>query len=396
MCRDTSDESFSAEEERIPVALQAVFLASNRGKEVNEPPPGCIASKSFKPKSLWKRLSPRRKVKSILISSGNFPPPPPLEAPSSPKHEISPFAYLGSTVLSRGYSNKTFSSLETAYFNDPTAYQRASFGRHFAEAVRFGNIHALRKCLLAGLSPNASNAHGESVLHMACRSNQAACFRLLMAFGAEVQVCDSNGRTILHEACWCEDPSFEIIEAILDVDTRMLFLTDSRGSTPLEYVRRENWTRFTKFLMTKKDKYWPDRDFTSLGPEKDPEITLDGPHSRPIENLRPDLSLASITAMAEGIFSRCHLLDSGKSYKSIEDGYTDSSEYSDSEDLDCTDSEVDRIDNAGDTDDECEEEEDNNNDEDDCSVTSLDSFDEDEMKQILASIGRSMPVRWCK
>ena len=318
----------------------------------------------------------------------------PLQASSLPKHEISPFAYLGSTVLSRGYSNKTFSALETAYFNHPTAYQRASFGSNFLDAVRFGNIHTLRKCLLAGLSPNASNAHGESILHTACRSSQAACFRLLMTFGAKVQVCDSSGRTTLHAACWCEDPSFEIIEAILDVDTRMLFIADSRGSTPLEYIPRENWTRFTKFLMSKKDKYWPDRDFTSLGPERDPELSLEEPHSRPIENLRPDLSLASVTAMAEGRNSGCYLSDSVKSHKSIEDGYTENSDCSCSEDPDSTESELEVFDDTDD--DEYEDGDDNNNDEEDCSVTSLDSFDEDEMKQVLASIGASMPVRWCK
>jgi hypothetical protein len=32
---------------RIPVSLQAVFLASNRGQEVNKPPPGNMASRVF-------------------------------------------------------------------------------------------------------------------------------------------------------------------------------------------------------------------------------------------------------------------------------------------------------------------------------------------------------------
>ena len=32
---------------RIPLALQAVFLASNRGKDVNKPPPEKAASKTF-------------------------------------------------------------------------------------------------------------------------------------------------------------------------------------------------------------------------------------------------------------------------------------------------------------------------------------------------------------
>jgi hypothetical protein len=32
---------------RIPASLQAVFLASNRGKEVHKPPPGQVCSKVF-------------------------------------------------------------------------------------------------------------------------------------------------------------------------------------------------------------------------------------------------------------------------------------------------------------------------------------------------------------
>lgn len=260
----------------------------------------------------------------------------------------------------------------------------ASYGGHFVGAVRFGNVHALRKCLVAGLSPNASNVHGESVLHTAGRSGRAASFRLLVAFGAEVQVCDSSGRTPLHCACWSEGPSFEIIETILDVDKRMLFLADSCGSTPLEYVRRQNWTGFTRFLMTKKDKYWPDRDFATLGPEDDPELTLEQPHSRPMESLRPDLSLGSIAAIAEGRYSQSCLSDSHKSPRSIEDGYTESSDFSD---LECSESKK-CVDDDDDSDD--------GYDEDDNSVTSGDSFDEDEMELILQSIGGSMPVQWCK
>ena len=61
-----------------------------------------------------------------------------------------------------------------------------------------------------------------------------------------------------------------------------------------------------------------------------------------------------------------------------------------------TETEAYPMDETADSDDEYEEEDVDKNDEDDCSVTSLDSFDEDEMNQILASIGASMPVRWCK
>lgn len=208
-----------------------------------------------------------------------------------------------------------------------------------------------------------------------------------MEFGANVQVCDDRGRSPLHVACWAENPSFEIIEMILDVDKRMLFLADNRGSTPLEYVRRENWTQFTKFLMSVKDKYWPDRDFENLGTEKDPELTLDKPNSHPMEDPRYDLSLNSVRAIAEGAQAR-PLSSSIKSAKSLEDGFTEYSDSTDSVFLDGTESEDN--DEFSDSDEEDDEEDE---DDDDYSET---SFDEDEMKEILQSIGANAPVQWSK
>ena len=53
-------DSSGQSQERIPVTLQNVFLASNRGKEVHKPPPGNIASRTFS-----RLLSFRKKKKSV-------------------------------------------------------------------------------------------------------------------------------------------------------------------------------------------------------------------------------------------------------------------------------------------------------------------------------------------
>jgi hypothetical protein len=47
---------------RIPATLQAVFLASNRGKEVNKPPPAAVASKVFFRNWLFQRQTGSKKA----------------------------------------------------------------------------------------------------------------------------------------------------------------------------------------------------------------------------------------------------------------------------------------------------------------------------------------------
>ena len=72
-------------EDRVPVALQAVFLASNRGKEVHQPPPNSLANKLFRRKSLWQKIqspirSPLRRSKAstkLPSPEESIPPPPP-------------------------------------------------------------------------------------------------------------------------------------------------------------------------------------------------------------------------------------------------------------------------------------------------------------------------------
>jgi hypothetical protein len=58
----------SPQKARIPATLQAVFLASNRGKEVNKPPPASVASKVFFHNWLFQRQaeSKERDVPSFL------------------------------------------------------------------------------------------------------------------------------------------------------------------------------------------------------------------------------------------------------------------------------------------------------------------------------------------
>lgn len=141
-----------------------------------------------------------------------------------------------------------------------TPLQEASYGLYVIEVVRDGNITALRELMNAGLSPNACNRHSESLVHMASRWGKPDVLRVLMEFSCEVQVADSRGRTPLHDAYWARNPDLQIVEMLLRVDKRLLYIADERGALPLSYLKEESWTMFTKFFMAKKDEMWPDMD----------------------------------------------------------------------------------------------------------------------------------------
>jgi hypothetical protein len=67
---NATEDSNRSRQGRIPATLQAVFLASNRGKEVNKPPPAAVASKVFFSNWLFQRQTGARKEKAGLFSGG--------------------------------------------------------------------------------------------------------------------------------------------------------------------------------------------------------------------------------------------------------------------------------------------------------------------------------------
>jgi hypothetical protein len=54
---------------RIPATLQAVFLASNRGRDVNKPPPEKVASKVYLRNWLFQRQAGSKERRGSLFGS---------------------------------------------------------------------------------------------------------------------------------------------------------------------------------------------------------------------------------------------------------------------------------------------------------------------------------------
>lgn len=90
------------------------------------------------------------------------------------------------------------------------------------------------------------------MLHAAARRGAASVVRFLLEECGDVPVkvrCD-YGRTVLHDACWTvhAPQNWDCIELLLDACPDLLFVRDCRGSTPLQYVPREHWGDWCRFL----------------------------------------------------------------------------------------------------------------------------------------------------
>jgi Ankyrin repeats (3 copies) len=189
---------------------------------------------------------------------------------------LSPQQYLDAMIRSRGYSVTTYATLQSAYYNEPSPLQDASYGVYLIGLVTSGDTEGLRSVLAAGLSTNPSNSHGESLLHMICRRGDNKLLSVMLAAGCDVQVADDYGRTPLHDACWAAKPAFDVVEKLVEKDSRLFYLTDSRGAVPLSYVRKEHWPQWLQFLESKKDVYWPRRHIEQPAPA----LTLEQPNTR--------------------------------------------------------------------------------------------------------------------
>eukprot|EP00527_Entomoneis_sp_CCMP2396_P000983 CAMPEP_0198144980 /NCGR_PEP_ID=MMETSP1443-20131203/20098_1 /TAXON_ID=186043 /ORGANISM="Entomoneis sp., Strain CCMP2396" /LENGTH=410 /DNA_ID=CAMNT_0043808489 /DNA_START=92 /DNA_END=1324 /DNA_ORIENTATION=+ len=388
----------SVSSSRIPETLQAVFIASNRGREVNKPPPAKVAFKSFPRGGFRKSLSisqmhVERRRSSNASSSGqnsevgkslmqekSLLPIPVAFIPSGESY-ISPQAYVTSVLKTRGYSTNTFSAVATAYHNKATAIQTASYGKYLVRGVREDDAQTLSDLFQLGISPNACNQHGESIVHTACRLGKINALRVMIEHGCVLSVADDYGRTPMHDACWQnENPNFDIVEILLEHDSHLLYINDSRGSGPLSYVPREKWNEWTRFFMAKKDKIWPMRDIKKEGFMPDSERSQKDPNTMPIYCNAGGLSFDMVAMVAEGSMdpSDATYCKYDRRLSSTEFTCEDSYSGSSDEDDDSSDSESETDEDYTEMDDDCS----------DC------TFDEEEMAEILGSIGSMKPIRW--
>ena len=219
----------------------------------------------------------------------------------------------------------------SAYCNQPTKHQLASYGSAILQAVKHNKVEDFRRMLEAGLSPNACNQHGESLLHMVCRHGKVDLFRVLVAFDVDIQQTDDYGRTPLHDACWASQPSFEIAKWLLERDPALLFLFDARGSLPLSYVMKSLWGEWNCFMEEVMDQIFP-RDCPNKN--ETPELCRLKPNTRPVPDPKDKIPASLATMVATGTMSPYEALIAMGAY---EDETVQCSEYDSDDSSACSD-----------------------------------------------------------
>ena len=172
--------------------------------------------------------------------------------PPSKFAHIDPTKFVESCFQAHMIDTELKETIVKDYFQDVTDDRIDSYQEEIGSAIRSKNIDALRLLKKKGSSFNGCNRHGESFLHLACRRGFTDIVSFLINEGnASVRVRDDFGRTPLHDACWATSPNFELFEMLLDKEPHLLLMKDVRGHSPLDYVRKEHWGIWVKFLSSR-------------------------------------------------------------------------------------------------------------------------------------------------
>jgi hypothetical protein len=182
----------------------------------------------------------------------------------------------------------------------PTKLQLVSYDVHILKMIiRDKDEHRMRQILTCGISPNACNKYGESLLHKVCKSGLDKLLQVFLNCGADIQISDGAGRTPMHDACHGSKPSFKTFELLLKRDPNLIRMMDCSGVLPLAHVRKEQYGAWNAFLASILDIYWNPRDASSRN-QGPPPLALRKANSRPVVDPENALSLELAALVSSG------------------------------------------------------------------------------------------------
>lgn len=143
-------------------------------------------------------------------------------------------------------------SKQDNFYTEHTEEQISCYSQDVITAIRSRDISTLRSMHESGRHLQCCNRFGESLIHMACRRGFLDVVKyFIQEAHVSIRVKDDYGRTPLHDACWCREPNFALMDLLIDQCAELLFISDKRGHTPLQYTRREHWKYWNAYLLTR-------------------------------------------------------------------------------------------------------------------------------------------------
>ena len=172
-----------------------------------------------------------------------------------------PSTYFNKILTNAGYTPRTFAYNEIdGFFQGITERRVNSYSTDLIAAVKSSNVDHLRSFYGddKNKNMNSCNRFGESILHTACRHGQMEVVKFLLKEAqVDPRVCDDFGRTPCHDAAWQADPNVTLMAMIATQCPDLLLISDKRGFTPLQYVRKPQWSAWVKMLEANKEVLLP-------------------------------------------------------------------------------------------------------------------------------------------
>ena len=192
----------------------------------------------------------------------------------SRKLVLKPSDFARSVFCRNRNSNTTnVRAIEVPLFPNPTETDMEIHAKHsqtIYDFVRKGSdVEGFKKCVLElqhtyyGQQEQeqpfrCSNRFGESLMHLACRRGRTEMVRFLVedlpgtSPSQMLSIKDDCLKTPLHDACWTASPNVELVEFILQHAPEQVVMQDIRGNTPFDYVRKEDYSLWLRFLWERR------------------------------------------------------------------------------------------------------------------------------------------------
>lgn len=156
-------------------------------------------------------------------------------------------------ILSISKAKTVRSSELVNFFHKYSQTEVEAYGMDVTSAVRSRDLNKLKALHEEGQLLQCSNRFGESILHMACRQGNFEMVQYLINEGnVSVRIKDDFGRTPMHDAFWSPSPNFDLVDFLIEICPSLLYISDVRGHSPLQYVRKEHESSWTPFLEKRK------------------------------------------------------------------------------------------------------------------------------------------------